>query len=282
MLGTAPNDPVSSFELLEKVLSFLDREDKKIILVGDTNCGFSDRGIESDNSAMHLSNFYDVFSFKQILKEPTRVSLGSRTIVDHVATNFELNIINYGVIRVSVSDHYLVYCLRRFNGSLKRDHKFINTRTMTRFSHKECLDDVAKASWEQVVRSSKDINYLVIKWSYLFSLIDKHAPYREIRVSEKYCPWFSTDLKNLIRRRDHLRKAAVKNNSVALMRAFKNVRNQVTSLNRQLKKQYFAEKISCEGGNMKATWATLSQLLNKKSRSTSSNNLNVDGKEILQ
>ena len=50
-----PNDPVSSFELLEKVLSFLDREDKEFILVGDTNCDFSDKGIESDNNAIHLS-----------------------------------------------------------------------------------------------------------------------------------------------------------------------------------------------------------------------------------
>ena len=60
---------------------------------------------------------------------------------------------------------------------------------MKRFSEKDCLDDVAKVPWEQLVQSSNDINELVIKWSSLFSsLIDKHAPYREIRVSEKFCP----------------------------------------------------------------------------------------------
>ena len=143
-----------------------------------------------------------------------------------------------------MSDHYLVYCIRKFSGSLKCNHKIIKTRTVKSISQRDFLDDVAKAPSEQVVRSSNDINELAIKWSSLFSsLIDKHAPYREIRVSEKFCPWISTDLENLIQRRDHLKKAAVKSKSITLMMAYKNVRNEVTSLNRQLKKQYFAEKI---------------------------------------
>ena len=59
---------------------------------------------------------------------------------------------------------------------------------MKRFSEKDFLDDVAKVPWEQVVQSPNDINELVIKWSSLFSsVIDKHAPYREIRVFEKFC-----------------------------------------------------------------------------------------------
>ena len=106
---------------------------------------------------------------------------------------------------------------------------------MKRFSEKDFLDDVAKVSWEQVVQSSNAINELVIKWPSIFSsLIDKHAPYREIRVREKFSAWLSTDLKNLIRRRDQLKQAAVRNNSKPLMMTCRNVRNQVTTLNRQL------------------------------------------------
>ena len=278
-----PSDPVISFDLLEKVLSSLDSEQNEIILIGDTNCDFSDKAIDSDYNSMHLSNVYDLFSFKQLIQEPTRENLGSRTIIDHIATNVERNIGHHGVIRVSMSDHYLVYCIRKLNGALKRDHKVITTRVMKRFSEIDFLDDVAKVPWEQVVQSSNDINELVIKWSSLFSsLIDKHAPYRKIRVSEKFCPWISTDLKYLIRRRDQLKQAAVRNNSMSLMMTYRNVRNQVTTLNRQLKKQYFAQKITKEEGNMKATWQIVNQFLNKRSKSTSINSLTVDGREILQ
>ena len=248
-----PSDAVSSFDILEKVLSFLDREDKEVILIGDTSCHFSDRVIDSDYNSIHLSNFYDLFPFMQLIQEPTRESLGSKTIIDHIATNIERNIIHHGVIRIPRSDHYLIYCIRKLNGFLKRDHKIITTRVMKRFSEKDFLDDVAKVPWEQLVQSSNDINELVIKWTSLFSsLIDKHAPYREIRVSEKFCPWISTDLNNLIRKRDHIKQAAVRNNSMSLMMTYRSVRNQVTTLNRQLKKQYFAQKITNEEGNIES------------------------------
>ena len=96
-----PSDPVISFDLLEKVLSSLDREEKEIVLIGDTNYDFPDKAIDSDYNSMHLSNVYDLFSFKQLIQEPTWETLGSRTIADHMATNYERNIGHHGVIRVS-------------------------------------------------------------------------------------------------------------------------------------------------------------------------------------
>ena len=77
--------------------------------------------MDSDFNSIHLLNVYDLF-FKQLIQEPTRESLGRRTIIDYIATNFKRNVTHHGVIRVSMRDHYLVYCIRKLNGSLKRDH----------------------------------------------------------------------------------------------------------------------------------------------------------------
>ena len=43
-----PSDPVSSFDLLERALSFLDRGDTEIILIKDTKYDFWERAIDSD------------------------------------------------------------------------------------------------------------------------------------------------------------------------------------------------------------------------------------------
>ena len=59
-----PSDPMSSFDLLEKVLSLLDRKGKEVILIGDTNCDFSDRVIDSDFNSIHLLNIYGLFFFQ--------------------------------------------------------------------------------------------------------------------------------------------------------------------------------------------------------------------------
>ena len=62
-----------------------------------------------------MSEVYDLFSFKQLIQEPTRVSLTTSTLIDHIATTSPDNIVDSGVLQVSMSDH-LVYCLRKLHG----------------------------------------------------------------------------------------------------------------------------------------------------------------------
>ena len=99
-------------------------------------------------------------------------------------------------------------------------------------------------------------------------MIEKHAPLRQIRVSEKYCPWINSDLKILIRTRDRLKRSSVKHKSEHLMNSYKQYRNQANALNKKLTKQYFSDKINKNKGNMKDSWQTINQLLNKRSQST--------------
>ena len=60
---------------------------------------------------------------------------------------------------------------------------------MKTFSEEAFLRDVASIDWEQALGFSSDANLLVQQFSDVFSeVIEKHAPLRQIRVSEKYCP----------------------------------------------------------------------------------------------
>ena len=125
-----PSDPVVSFDKLEKVLSFLDKEGKEIILLGDTNCDLTPKLAEQpiDNNSKHMLDLYELFSFKQLVQEPTRVTLTTSSIIDHIATTCARNIVKSGVHEVSMSDHYMVYCIRKFNGAVEKDHKVIKTQ----------------------------------------------------------------------------------------------------------------------------------------------------------
>ena len=63
--------------------------------------------------------------------------------------------------------------------------------------------------------------------------------------------------------RDKLKKAAAKRKSQFLMDSYRQVRNKVNVLNIQLKKQYYTNKISACQGNMKESWKTINEILNK-------------------
>ena len=279
-----PSDPVASFDKLEKVLSFLDKEGKEIILLGDTNCDLTPKLAEQpiDNNSKHMLDLYELFSFKQLVEEPTRVTLTTSSIIDHIATTCARNIVKSGVHEVAMSDHYMVYCIRKFNGAVEKDHKMIKTRKMKNFNEDAFLADVSGICWEQMLTETDDINTLVNNWSNLFSLIiDKHAPITEMRVSEKYCPWIDKDLRDLMQTRDKLRKAASKRKSQFLMDSYRQVRNKVNSRNIQLKKQYFTDKISACQGNMKESWKAVNELLNKRSKSSNIRCLKVAGNETV-
>ena len=279
-----PSDPIESFSKLEKVLSHVDKENKEIILLGDTNCDFSELepGQEFDNNSKHLSNVYELFSLKQIIKEPTRVTLNTSKIIDHIACTSTQNILKSGVLPISMSDHFMVYCIRKFNGGVEKSHKIIKTRKMKNFNEEEFLAEVASMQWVQMLPDTDDINLLVNSWSNLFSsIIDKHAPIAEMRVSERYCPWINKDLKDLMKSRDKLKKAAVKNKSDILMNCYRQVRNKVNKLNTSLKKQHYANRITACKGNMQDSWKIINELINKRSKSSNINELKDTGSESV-
>ena len=152
---------------------------------------------------------------------------------------------------------------------------------MKDFDQNSFLSDISSIDWDSILNCSRDINSAVENWSNVLSMIiEKHAPMRHRRVSEKYCPWITTQLKASARARDRLRKSAVKAGSEILMTAYRHVRNFVNKRNKTLKRQYFSEKIRSSEGDMKETWMTINQLVNKRSKTTNVSSLQQDNKII--
>ena len=150
--------------------------------------------------------------------------------------------------------------------------------------HFDCLFSFVKVQKEELEYSSvfvadaQDIDDAVRKWTQIFSLIlEKHAPTLRRRVSDKYTPWLNADYFKLAKTRDKLKTRAVKTNSKLLMESYKQIRNRLNNLNTQLKREYFSEKITQFQGDLKKTWKTINQVINKKSNTTVVPNLTVDG-----
>ena len=58
--------------------------------------------------------------------------------------------------------------------------------------------------------------------------------------------------------------------------------NRVNHLNKNLKREYFSNKIALQKGNLNETLKTLNLLLNKRSKTTNVESLNVDGEVITE
>ena len=143
-----PSGPEGSFNKLEKALSFLDKEGKEIILLGDTNCDLAPKQAEQpiDNDSKQMLDLYELFSFIQLIERPTRVTPTTSSTIDHIATTCARNIVKSGVQEISLSDHYMVYCVWKFKGVVEKGHKMIKTWKMKIFNEEAFLTDVSGKS----------------------------------------------------------------------------------------------------------------------------------------
>ena len=90
------------------------QEDSEIILVGDTNYDLMDNYVVYDNSASNLKEAYGTFRLEQLIKDPTRVTLSTSSLIDHLATSQPISVSVAGVHKIWLSDHYMVFCVRKF------------------------------------------------------------------------------------------------------------------------------------------------------------------------
>jgi hypothetical protein len=68
-----------------------------------------------DTNTTELKFLIDLFQYSQKVDEPTRVTRNSQTLTDHFYSNRPDYITSAGVAKITISDHYLVYGVRRLN-----------------------------------------------------------------------------------------------------------------------------------------------------------------------
>ena len=237
--------------------------------------------VTSHSHVQALENIYQHFFFSQIIREATRVTLTISTLIDHIAVSNKLNTLKSGVIKAAFSDHYLIYCNRKFRGAFNKEHKFIISRKMKNFDKEAFLRDVSSLPWDNIVRSLETLDEAIDRFTEtLMLLIEKHAPLQHRRVSQKYCPWLTSEYHKFKKTRDELKKFAVKSESTYIFLSYKHVRNKVNALNRKLKNVHYTKQINENLGNMKQTWKIVNEIVNKTSKTTKIESIKIENKVI--
>ena len=73
------------------------------------------------------------------------------------------NIVESGVLKTSLSDHYLVYCVRKLRGGIKHQHKYETFHQRKNFSKEAFLPDLSEVDWEALVAGAQGIDEAVNK-----------------------------------------------------------------------------------------------------------------------
>ena len=141
---------------------------KEIILLSDMNCDVTsidspqtDSNQNLPNSTKCLLDLYNSFGLKQLISEPTRETIDTSSIIEYIAVSHRSNVVESGVLKTCITDHYLVYVCRKFLGSLSAKHKVITSRQRKNFDKDFFLSDLASVDWSAIVYNSDDVDSAV-------------------------------------------------------------------------------------------------------------------------
>ena len=248
-------------DLLDKVTT----ENKELLLLGDLNFDYKIDESLSTNAVHYMENLYIL---KQLVDQPTRITNSSKTLLDVILSSIPEKHNVTGVARISLSDHFLVYTCLNYRVN-RRNHKTVKYRDYKNFNEDSFLQDMFNC---QIFSDYMRFENVDIGWSNwksdFIKISDKHAPLRNVRVKERYNPWITSDIINLMYKRDYLHEKAAKegdcNGNNHWWNEYKDARNQVTSEIVKAKKKYFDEISNNMQNNPKKMWRELSKITGKK------------------
>ena len=172
--------------------------------------------------------------------------------MDLIITNNNEKLVRAGVYPLSISDHYLVYAVRKV-GIPRGRPRFVESRNFKHFDEVDFKCYLINSPWP-CIDDFQDVNHAWTAWSRVFlDVIDRHAPYRTIRVRNKSSPWLNSSIKAKMFKRDWLKKKAAKSDSDDDRTAYRIFRNSVNKDIRLAKKRFYQSQINEASGDQRAT-----------------------------
>ena len=256
-----PSCTVGFFEALEAIC-IIDMESKEQIILGDLN-------YLSDRNNMHLSQLMRLrltYQFQQLINEPTRITPNSSTLIDIILSNEPSRILKSRVVHMGLSDHSMVYAIRKIAMSSKNTHKHLTTRSFKNVFR----EDLKSAPWESL-RNCTTPDEMIVIWENMFlKMADAHVPIRTWRVRNKKSPWITTEQRELITGRNRLKRHAILTKQPSFWVKYRKERNRINNEIKMANANYYKSEVELNVGNPKEIWRTINELTYRKCTSKSS------------
>ena len=216
--------------------------DKPIFILGDLNCHLLNL---SDQA---LVNFCTSFNLTQLIRQPTRVTDSSATLIDVILTSHENLIIDTKVKPSSIRDNNLTYVVL----NVKRQRPkpiYITTRSFKNYQQNAFLRDISMVPW-CIVDCFDDIDDSLHAFNTLFNeVLDKHAPIRKVKIRGRPSPYITDEIRELIKSRDRWRKIARRTSNPDAWIVYKNLRNDVKREIRSAERAFAIDQITSNPNN---------------------------------
>ena len=226
---------------------------KDIYILDDLNC---DVLKPNDAASQILINFCTAFNLTQMVKQRTRITETSATLIDVIlASNTDL-VKDVKVLPCSVSDHDMVY----LEFDLKKDRPtpvYVTTRSFKNYDQVAFHGDMSTAPWS-VIDIFDDVDDKLKAFHLIFDdILDSYAPIKEVKIRSRPNPCVTEEIRALMKTRDYWR------NDPLAWAGYKNFKREVRRELRFAEQEYAETQIRNNSNNMGCIWKTIRSFIPK-------------------
>ena len=83
--------------------------------LGDLICDVLKRGKDSNTPTKKIKFLYELYQLSQLIDKQTRITMTTSSLIDYIVTNTPEKIFDSGAIHTGISDHSLVFAIRKIS-----------------------------------------------------------------------------------------------------------------------------------------------------------------------
>ena len=272
-----PNTSIELFDKFEVLLGKIEAENIESNILGDLNCDMM--AISPANETKHLIELCESFQYAQLIKEPTRVTSSSKSLIDLFLTNEPDKFVTSGVSHIGCSDHSLIYVSRKLTCP-RSFPRIIESRQYKNFVPDNFMNDIALVPWDIIEQIDNPTSaWEVWKQSFL-AVANLHAPVKKRRVRNSKAPWLTPEIKRLMWERDRIKRIATVTNDQLKWAEYRRLKNRVNHSIKACKKDYYHSYFEDNVGKAKAIWNGINTVLSRKKNVAQASKLIIGDAEI--
>lgn len=239
----------------ENVVFDLQTSYNNMIIIGDFNIDMAVDCYET----RRMQTFLTASNLYLVPFGTTHHLINSSTFLDLCMVDDGSKIVGFGQCDVSfLSAHDLIHVTYNFKID-RLQIRNIYCRDFTNFVSEVFLGEFCELEWDRVVIADSVDDKVDIFTSLLIGCYDRYAPVKSVSFKSRPAPWLSSEIKELMRRRNKVRRVWRKYRSNANYDLFKALRNEVQAAIRKAKQDYYLATFNVKGSSA-AVWSELRHL----------------------
>jgi len=260
-----PNADINIFiHTMNELQYLLANENKEIFIMGDMNIDLL-KFSSHEKTGDYLENVFSQ-GFLPLITKPTRITLHSATLIDHIYTNKTDVHATSGIVVTDVSDHFGVFAIitrpkHADNTQNKKMFRSYSEANINNFNN--ILNDIDYTDVLALNCPNAAYNKFIEHYLYAFELA---FPIKQSKLCKKYLkhtPWITKGLVKSSLTKSKLLKKKIRQPTPHHINTYKAFYSIYNNLLRKSKAMYYNEQFTQAKNNVKRTWSLLKSAMNK-------------------